>query len=164
MLLILAFEGVYAVLDVRFGSLAVIRANTSLMSASGGKADTQKQFFRSPWLKVCFHPKRSFRPPNFDEFEGLLSANSGHSSLVGSLLQCYVHAAGFNRTIQVPVVHLGDHLLYRRRHGLETPLLAAVNGIGTFKRDHIAIPVRACPTGRRLCSPHRYDLIGLSHC
>ena len=39
----------------RFGSLAVIRANTSLMSASGGKAVTQKQFSRSPWLNVRFH-------------------------------------------------------------------------------------------------------------
>ena len=65
--------------NVCFGSQAVIRANTSLMSASGRKAVTQKQFFRSPWLKVCFHPKRSFRLPNFDEFEGQLSAKSGHS-------------------------------------------------------------------------------------
>ena len=88
----------------------------------------------------------------------------GHSSLVGSLLQCYVHAAGFNRTIQVSVVHLGDHFLYRSRHGVETPLSAAVNSVGAFKRNHIMVPVGAFPARRRLCSLDRYDLIGLSVC
>jgi hypothetical protein len=63
--------------NVRFGSVAVIQTNTSLMSASEGKADTQKQFLKSPWLNVCFHRKRSFRPPDTDEFEGQLTANSG---------------------------------------------------------------------------------------
>jgi len=43
-------------------------------------------------------------------------------------------------------------------------LSAAVNGIGAFKRDHIVIPVGAFPAGRRLCSPDRYDLVGLCHC
>ena len=28
---------------------------------------------------VCFSRKRSFRPPDIDEFEGPLSANIGHS-------------------------------------------------------------------------------------
>ncbi len=63
----------------------------------------------------------------------LLSANGGYSSLVGSLLQCYVHAAGFNRTIQVPVVHYDDHLLYPARHGLEAPLSTADNGVAALK-------------------------------
>ena len=63
--------------DVRFGSLAALRTNTSLMSASGGKAATRKQFFRSPWLNVCFSQKRSFKPRLFHDFERLLSAKSG---------------------------------------------------------------------------------------
>ncbi len=64
----------------------------------------------------------------------------------------------------VPFVQLGDNLLHRPRHGLETPLSAAANGVGAFKRDHIAIPVGAFPARRRLCSPDRYDLVGLSYC
>ena len=102
--------------------------------------------------------------PSGLSLEGQLAANSGYSSLVGSLLQCYVHAAGFNRTIQVPVVHLGDHLLYRSRHGLETPLSAAVNSVGAFKLNHVTVPVGAFPVGRSFCLLDRYDLKGLSVC
>ncbi len=52
--------------------------------------------------------------------------------LVGFLLwrQNQVDAAGFAEAPQVPFVHLGDNLLYRRRHGLEAPLSAAVNVVG----------------------------------
>ncbi len=76
---------------------------------------------------------------------------------MGFLLQYQVAAAGF---AQSPFVHLGDNLLYRRRHGPELPLSVAVNAVSAFKRDHIAIPVGAFPAGRRLCSPDRYDLVG----
>ncbi len=70
----------------------------------------------------------------------------------------------FSQWPQVPFVQLGDNLLHLSRHGLEAPLSAAVNGVGAFKRDHVAIPVGAFPAGRRLCSPDRYDLVGLCHC
>ncbi len=86
------------------------------------------------------------------------------SDLVGFLLQYQVDAAGFAEVAQVPFVQLGDNLLHRPRHSLETPLSAAVNGVGAFKRDHIAIPVGAFPAGRRLCSPDRYDFVGLFQC
>ncbi len=89
------------------------------------------------------------------------------SSLVGFLLQRQVDAAGIAHGIlrhPVPFVQFDDNLLHRPRHGLEAPLSAAVNGVRAFKRNHIAIPVRAFPAGRRLCSPDRYDLVGLSHC
>ena len=93
-----------------------------------------------------------------------LTANSGYSSLVGSLLQCYVDTAGFSRTSQVPLVHLGDHLLYRSRHGLETSLSTTVNGDGAFKRNHVTVPVGAFPVEWAFCSLDRYDLVGLSRC
>ncbi len=86
------------------------------------------------------------------------------SELVGFLLQHQVDAAGFAQVPQVPFVQLVDNLLHRPRHGLETPLSAAVNGVGAFKRDHIAIPVGAFGAGWRLCSPDRYELVGLIHC
>jgi len=75
------------------------------------------------------------------------------SELVSFLLwrRYQVDAAGF---AQVPLVDLGDNLLHHPRHGLETPLSAAVNGIGALKRDHIAMPVGAFRAGRRLCSPN----------
>ena len=85
------------------------------------------------------------------------------SSLAGFLLQCPIDVAGFAPVPQVPFVQLGDNFLDLPCHGLEAPLSAAVNGVGTFKRDHIAIPVGVIPTGRRLCSPDRYDLVGLCH-
>ena len=90
-----------------------------------------------------------------------------HLSLVGFLLQQQVNAAVVAHSIlghPVPFVQFVDDLLYRPRHGLETPLSAAVNGVGAFKRDHIAMPVGAFPAGRTLCSPDRYDLVGLSNC
>ncbi len=105
--------------------------------------------------------KQSFASLSLDR---LLTAKSEYSSLVGSLLQCYVDAAGFSRTRQVPFVHLGDHLLNRSRHGVETPLSTAGNGVAALKCDHIAMPVGAFPVGRRLCSLNRYDLVILSHC
>ena len=87
------------------------------------------------------------------------------SSLVGFLIQHQVDAAGFGRTPQaLPFVQLGDNLLHLSRHGLEAPLSTAVNVVAAFKRDHIAIPVGAFPARRRLCSPDRYDLVGLFHC
>ena len=120
--------------------------------------------FNNRKLNVRFSRKRTFQRLENRSLQGPLTANSGHSSLVGSLLQCYVHAAGFNRTIQVPVVHLGDHLLYRSRHGLETPLSAAVNSVGAFKLNHVTVPVGAFPVGRSFCLLDRYDLKGLSVC
>ncbi len=75
-------------------------------------------------------------------------------SLVGFLLQYQVDAAVFAQVPQVPFVRLGDNLLHRPRHGLEAPLSAAVNGVGAFKRDYIAMPVGAFRAGRRLCSPN----------
>ncbi len=83
------------------------------------------------------------------------------SELAGFLLQHQVDAAAL---AQVPFVQLSDNLLHRRRHGLDAPLSAAMNGFGAFKRDHIAIPIGAFRAGWRLCSPDRYDLVGLIHC
>jgi len=150
--------------NVRFGSIAACHESNSPTAAFEREAAVQNRFWRSQVLNVCFTRKRSFKPLESRLFEGPLTANSGHSSLVGSLLQCYVHAAGFNRTIQVSVVHSGDHLLYRSRHGVETPLSTAVNRVGAFKRNHITTPVGAFPARRRLCSLDRYDLVGLSVC
>ncbi len=67
---------------------------------------------------------------------------------MGFLLQYQIDAAGFAEAPQVPLIQSGDNLLYRSRHVLGTPLLAAVNGVGAFKRDHIAIPIGALPAGR----------------
>ena len=75
-----------------------------------------------------------------------------------------VDAAGYGRVPPVLFVQLGDNLLYRPRHGLEIPLYVAVNGVGAFKRDHIAMPVGAFLDGRRVCSPDRYDLVASRHC
>ena len=63
----------------------------------------------------------------------------------------------------MPFVQLDDDLVYRARHGLEAPLSASVNRVGTFKRDHITIPVGAFGAGWGLCSLDRYDFVGLSH-
>ncbi len=111
-----------------------------------------------------FSRKRTFRQLENHCFEGPLTANSGRSSLVGSLLQCYVDAAGFSRTRQVPFVHLSDHPLNRSHHGVETPLSAAVNRVGAFKLNYVTVPVGAFPARRRLCSLDRNDLVGLSVC
>ncbi len=85
------------------------------------------------------------------------------SSLVGIFLQHQMNAARLAQVHQVPFVQLGDNLLHRPRHGLEAALSAAVNVVGAFKRDHIAIPVGAFPARRRLCPPDRYDLVGMFH-
>lgn len=61
-------------------------------------------------------------------------------------------------------VQLDDDLLDRARHCLATPLSAAVNGVGAFKRDHIAVPVGAFGVGRGLCSLDRYNFVDLIHC
>ncbi len=63
----------------------------------------------------------------------------------------------------MPFVHLDDDFLDCTRHRLKTPLSAAVNGVGAFKRDHIAVPVGALGVGRGLCSLDRYYFVGLSH-
>jgi hypothetical protein len=59
---------------------------------------------------------------------------------------------------------LDDHLLDRARHCLKTPLSATVNGVGAFKRDHIAVPVGAFAVGRGLGSLDRYNFVDLCHC
>jgi hypothetical protein len=61
-------------------------------------------------------------------------------------------------------VQLDDDLLDRARHCLETPLSAALNGVGAFKRDHIAVPVGAFGAGRGLCSLDRYNFVDFIHC
>ena len=89
------------------------------------------------------------------------------SSLAGCLLRHRVNAAMTAHGVPghpVPFVQFDDNLLHLHRHSLEIPLSAAVNGVGPFKRDHIAMPVGARRPGRRLCPPDRYDLVGLSHC
>ena len=60
-------------------------------------------------------------------------------------------------------VQMDDDILDRARHCLKTPFSAAVNGIGAFKRDHIAVPVGGFGAGRGLCSLDRYYFVGLSH-
>ena len=70
---------VFDLLDVRFGSLAVIQTNTSLMSAIGRIADTRQCDFESPRLYVRFQLKRSSRGLYFTHAHRLLSANSGRS-------------------------------------------------------------------------------------
>ena len=78
------------------------------------------------------------------------------SRLLGFLL-----SAAFFR---VAFVQLDDDLLDRARHCLETPLSAAVNGVGAFKRDHIAVPVGTFRVWRGLCSLDRHNFVDLSHC
>jgi len=64
----------------------------------------------------------------------------------------------------VPLVQLGDNLLHLFGDGVEASLPAALNAVVASKRDHIAIPVGAFSTSRRLCSLNRYHFVGLSHC
>ena len=74
-----------AKLDVRFGSEAVLQYDNTRMTASGSKAALQVRvfrvkttsLFREP-LNVRFSPKRTFRSWKFADFEGPLSATSGH--------------------------------------------------------------------------------------
>ena len=127
--------------NVRFGSLAAPEPHSSSTAAPEGKAD----------IEESRRGRHSYK-------------KGDQSSLAGFLLQYPVDAARFAEVPQVSFVQLGDNLLHLPRHGLDAPLSAAVNGVGTFKRDHIAIPVGAFPTRRRLYSPDRYDLVGLCHC
>ena len=78
------------------------------------------------------------------------------SQLLGFLLE-----AAFFR---VAFVQLYDHLLNRARHCPKSHLSAAVNAVGAFKRDHIALPVRAFGVRRGLCSLDRYKFVDLCHC
>ena len=129
------------------------------MSASG-----RKQPFKIAQFDVIECPL-SGKADIEESRRGCHSYKKGdQSSLVGFLLQYQIDAAGFAHVPQVvPFVHLGNNFLYRFRHLFETPLLAAVNGVDAFKRNHIAIPIGAFPAGRRLCSLDRYDLVILSH-
>ncbi len=54
--------------QVRFGSLAVITADTSLMSAFGGKAVIRQPDFGGPGPNVRFHLKRSLELVNLSNF------------------------------------------------------------------------------------------------
>jgi len=99
--------------------------------------------------------------------DSFLLKKGDRSSLVGFLLRHQINAAVTAHGIPghpVPFVQFGGNLLHLRRHSLEIPLSAALNGVGAFKRDHIAMPVGACRAGRRLCPPDRYDLVGMPHC
>jgi hypothetical protein len=51
---------------------------------------------------VRFHPKRSFRPPNFDEFEGQLPARSGRQTIDNS--------AAHDRAIEILEEHFATPL------------------------------------------------------
>jgi len=130
------------------------------MSASG-----RKQPFKIAQFDVIECPL--FPKADIEESRrGCHSYKKGdQSSLVGFLLQYQIDAAGFAHVPQVlPFVHLGNNLLYRFRHVFESPLLVAVNGVAAFKRNHVLMPVGAFHARRRLCSPDRYDLVGLSQC
>ncbi len=63
----------------RFGSLAALFTDSSLMSGFGWKADIREPDFTGPSLNVCFSRKRTFRLAKPNCFEGPLSAKSGHS-------------------------------------------------------------------------------------
>ncbi len=63
--------------DVRFGSLADLSANISLMSASGGTADVFRFNFGNLRLNVPFSRKRTFNLLENYSNHGQLSANSG---------------------------------------------------------------------------------------
>ena len=65
--------------------------------------------------------------------------------------------------VLVPFVQLGGDLLHCLDHVRDTPLSVAVNGLGAFKRDHIAMPVGAFSAWRRPRSPDRYDFVDLFH-
>ncbi len=59
---------------VRFGSLATLFSNISLMDASGDKADAFRFDFGSLRLNVRFSPKRPFDDLENRQYEGPLSA------------------------------------------------------------------------------------------
>jgi len=64
----------------RLGSLADLLTNSSLMSGFGWKAVIREPIFKRPGLNVCFSRKRSFRSVKTEQFQGPLSAGSGHCS------------------------------------------------------------------------------------
>ncbi len=64
--------------NVRFGSLADLFTNISLMSASDGEADVFRFNFGSLNPNVRFSPKRTLLPRRNSNFQGPLSARSGH--------------------------------------------------------------------------------------
>jgi hypothetical protein len=64
-------------MTVRYGSQADLFTDITPTAACGGKAVTQKQFFRSPWLNVSFHQERSFKPVDSRDFQRQLTAKSG---------------------------------------------------------------------------------------
>ena len=66
-------------LNVRFGSLAVILTDISLTSAIGGEAAVRRSVFRSFRLNVCFHQERSFKTLSNLQYDRPLSANCGRS-------------------------------------------------------------------------------------
>jgi len=61
-----------------------------------------------------------------------------------------VYAAGFAELPQVPLVQLRNNLFDRRRYGSSAALSVALNTVGAFVRDHIAIPVGPFRVGGRL--------------
>jgi hypothetical protein len=65
--------------DGRFGSVAVIRAKCSSMSAIGRIADTWQRDFESTRLNVRTHQERSFKRHRDRHYESPLSAKSRHS-------------------------------------------------------------------------------------
>ena len=69
----------FDLLSVGFGSLADPLTNISLTSASEGKADVFRFNFGSLRLNVRFSPKRTLLPRRNSNFQGPLSARSGHS-------------------------------------------------------------------------------------
>ena len=73
------------------------------------------------------------------------------------------HQVNAAALVQSTFVQLGNNLLHRFGHSHEILLSTAVNGVDTL-RDHLAMPIGAVRTGRRLRSPDRYDLVRMFHC
>ncbi len=145
-----------ACIDVPFGSLAVAQHVITRTSAFG----------RLPVIQNGSRPEVNFERPLSPKADVQLAGKPLNrraafgqertSQLLGFLL-----SAAFFR---VAFVQLDDDLLDRARHGLETPLSTAGNGVATVKFDHIGIPVGAYSVGWRLCSLDRYKLVKSSHC
>ncbi len=70
------------------------------MSGFGRLPVTQNQYFRRLWLKVCFHPKRSFKSLGSVSFQRQLTAISGRSSAAHykvAVCRGYFNAFGVDR-------------------------------------------------------------------
>ena len=99
-----------AYVNVCFGSLADLFTNSSLMSGFGWKAVIREPIFKRPRLNVCFSRKRSFRSVKTEQFQGPLSARSGHSWC--ALQRCYYAVSrpllltGSNVGIENTTMHL----------------------------------------------------------